>query len=257
MSTTPINNGLNNGMGEKALYSALDGNVPASALWTLIRGEPTTGVAIVHRDGTVLWLNQRAASIFRGSGAKPAELVGSSWRESNDPRWVKEREEILRYVQETGKPLMLRTIWGGRQQISWVQPILAEPDGSDDSEPSDGLPDRFLIITRRVPGDWEAEMDPTESIEVMESELVELGALDALDALTGRELEVLALIGQGLSLKEIASTLHRSYKTIENHRGSIGRKLNLDDRVKLADIAQRAGLTLADAERTRVDPPAK
>lgn len=254
MSTTPINNGINNGLSEKALYTALDGSIPASALWALIRSEPTTGVAIVHRDGTVLWLNQRAASIFRGAGAKPGELVGSSWRESNDPRWIKEREDILRYVQETGKPLMLRTIWGGRQQISWVQPIMAEADGSDDSEPSDGLPDRFLIITRRVPGDWEAEMDRKDSVEVMESELVELGVLDVL---TARELEVLALIGQGMSLKEIASTLHRSYKTIENHRGSIGRKLNLDDRVKLADIAQRAGLTLADAERTRVEPPGK
>lgn len=253
-----MNNGLGKKLGElagKDLSEARDGGVPPAAVWALIRGEPTTGVAIVHRDGTVLWVNQKAASIFRGSGAKPAELVGSSWQDSNDPRWIKEREDILRYVQQTGKALMLRTIWGGRQQISWVQPIQAEPDAEgDDSEPSDGLPDRFLIITRRVPGDWEAEMDPKDSVEVMESELVELGQLDVL---TARELEVLALIGQGMSLKEIASTLHRSYKTIENHRGSIGRKLNLDDRVKLAEIAQRAGLTLADAERTRVDPPPK
>ena len=46
--------------------------------------------------------------------------------------------------------------------------------------------------------------------------------------------------------------LFRSVKTIDNHRQSIGKKLNVTDRVVLAEIANRAGLTVADAERPRV-----
>ena len=52
----------------------------------------------------------------------------------------------------------------------------------------------------------------------------------------------------------IAEALHRSPKTIDNHRTSIGRKLNLADRVDLAQIASDAGLEIRDAQRKRVDP---
>ena len=62
---------------------------------------------------------------------------------------------------------------------------------------------------------------------------------------------MLALLGQGLAAAEIAKILHRSVKTINTHRENIGKKLNIDDRVKLANIAQRAGLRLADAEKER------
>lgn len=76
--------------------------------------------------------------------------------------------------------------------------------------------------------------------------------LGKLGALTGRELEVLALLGQGLSIKEIASCLSRSVKTISRHRDAIGKKLAQSDRVRLAEMAWRAGLTVEDAERKRV-----
>ncbi len=85
--------------------------------------------------------------------------------------------------------------------------------------------------------------------EFVESQMIELGPLDVL---TPRELEVLALIGQGLSLKEIASALYRTVKTVEKHRAAIGMKLAAHDRVKLAEIANRAGLTTRDAARERV-----
>ena len=67
-----------------------------------------------------------------------------------------------------------------------------------------------------------------------------------------RELEVMALLGQGLSVKDIAKLLFRSEHTIISHRKSIGLKLAVDDRVKLALIAHRAGLTVKDVELKRV-----
>lgn len=72
------------------------------------------------------------------------------------------------------------------------------------------------------------------------------------------ELEILALLGQGMSIKQIAATLFRSTKTIENHREAIGRKLNRTRGVELAVIAQSAGLRVDDHKRQRlggVDAP--
>jgi len=48
-----------------------------------------------------------------------------------------------------------------------------------------------------------------------------------LDVLTNRELEVLRLIGEGFSTKEIADRLHLSIKTIGTYRENIKEKLDL------------------------------
>ena len=48
-----------------------------------------------------------------------------------------------------------------------------------------------------------------------------------LDSLTNRELEVLRLIGEGYSTKEIAERLHLSIKTIGTYRENLKEKLNL------------------------------
>jgi DNA-binding NarL/FixJ family response regulator len=49
----------------------------------------------------------------------------------------------------------------------------------------------------------------------------------SLQDLSNRELEVLGLIGRGLSASRIAEQLHLSVKTIEAHRAKIKQKLNL------------------------------
>jgi len=49
----------------------------------------------------------------------------------------------------------------------------------------------------------------------------------ARDAVTPREREVMQLVAEGQSSKEIASTLGLSVKTIEAHRTNIMRKLRL------------------------------
>jgi len=48
-----------------------------------------------------------------------------------------------------------------------------------------------------------------------------------LDSLSDRELEVLRLIGEGKSSREIAEALHLSVKTVESHRLHVKEKLNL------------------------------
>ena len=72
--------------------------------------------------------------------------------------------------------------------------------------------------------------------------------LGQLAVLTSREMEVLRLIGESMTTAEIAERLHRSVKTIEWHRVSLGSKLEAANRVELARIAVQAGLQYLDED---------
>jgi DNA-binding NarL/FixJ family response regulator len=60
-----------------------------------------------------------------------------------------------------------------------------------------------------------------------------------LEVLSDRELEVFALIGQGLVTREIADRLHLSVKTVESYRARIKNKLNLSSAAELMRHAVR------------------
>lgn len=60
---------------------------------------------------------------------------------------------------------------------------------------------------------------------------------DPIDSLSNRELQVLSLIGRGLSSREAAGTLGVSVKTVESHRQSLKRKLNLATNAQLLQFA--------------------
>jgi DNA-binding NarL/FixJ family response regulator len=64
----------------------------------------------------------------------------------------------------------------------------------------------------------------------------------ALAALSERELEVVRLVAEGLSNKEISSRLSLSDKTVKNHISHILAKMNLSARTQVAVYAIRAGL---------------
>ena len=59
---------------------------------------------------------------------------------------------------------------------------------------------------------------------------------------TPREEEVLKLVAEGYSTREIAKTLGISAKTVDRHRANILQKLGLRDRLALTRYAIRAGL---------------
>ena len=65
----------------------------------------------------------------------------------------------------------------------------------------------------------------------------------AFALLSDREREVLQLLAEGKSTKEIAAKLFRSGKTIETHRHNIMHKLNLHSLPELTKYAVRQGLT--------------
>lgn len=63
------------------------------------------------------------------------------------------------------------------------------------------------------------------------------------ESLSTREREVLKLIAEGISNKEIADLLSISVRTVENHRANIMRKLNLKTTAHLTKYAIRMGYT--------------
>jgi len=63
-----------------------------------------------------------------------------------------------------------------------------------------------------------------------------------LSSLSGREMEVLRLIGKGLSRNQIATELSRSVKTIDGHQERMMNKLGISARADLMRFAIREGL---------------
>jgi two-component system, NarL family, response regulator NreC len=76
-------------------------------------------------------------------------------------------------------------------------------------------------------------------VQHLSSEEVEAGT----PSLTPREREILQLIAEGRSTKEIALTLHISIKTVETHRRQLMDRLDIHSVAELTKYAVRHGLT--------------
>ena len=63
-----------------------------------------------------------------------------------------------------------------------------------------------------------------------------------IDLLTSREREILTMIAEGKTNKEIANTLNLSVYTVESHRGSVMEKLNLHNTGDIVRFALRNGM---------------
>jgi DNA-binding NarL/FixJ family response regulator len=73
-------------------------------------------------------------------------------------------------------------------------------------------------------------------------EWLEKGSPEPDDPLTPRELEVVKLIAEAFTNRQIAETLKLSEKTVESHRANVLSKLGMRDRVELVRYAIRRGL---------------
>ena len=68
------------------------------------------------------------------------------------------------------------------------------------------------------------------------------GTTDSYDLLTDREKEVLQLLAEGRSNKDVATQLDVGVSTIETHRGNLMQKLNLHNTADIVLYAVRKGL---------------
>ncbi|MFH8795494.1 response regulator [Streptomyces sp. NPDC017941] len=115
----------------------------------------------------------------------------------------------------------------------------------------DSGPERLLAAVAAV-ASGDALFAPSVTRRLVEAFAVRSGVAPAsadappadLAALTGRELEVLKLIAQGLSNAEIADRLYISEATVKTHLNRTMNKLDLDTRAQAVVIAYETGLVI-------------
>ena len=68
------------------------------------------------------------------------------------------------------------------------------------------------------------------------------GLTDSYELLTAREKEVLQLLAEGRTNKEVATTLNLGLSTVETHRSNLMQKLNLHNTAEIVLYAVRKGI---------------
>lgn len=106
-------------------------------------------------------------------------------------------------------------------------------------------PEADLIRAIEAVHEGKAYFSPAISKLMVEDymrQLQQRGTDDSYELLTAREREVLQLLAEGKSNKEVASALHLSVHTVETHRSNILEKLNLHGTPELILYAVRKGV---------------
>jgi two-component system response regulator NreC len=102
-----------------------------------------------------------------------------------------------------------------------------------------------LVTAIRSVAEGKSFFSPAVSKVLLEDYVRKLhrsGGEDSYDLLSAREREVLQLIAEGKSNKEIANMLHLSVYTVETHRANIMEKLKLKSVAELILYAVRKGI---------------
>lgn len=87
-------------------------------------------------------------------------------------------------------------------------------------------------------------LSPAISRQVVDNYL--RGGPTGVELLTPRQREILQLVAEGKSTREIADTLHLSVKTVETHRAQLMERLDIHDVAGLIRYALKKGLISAD-----------
>ncbi|MER6049263.1 response regulator transcription factor [Streptomyces sp. NPDC001793] len=147
--------------------------------------------------------------------------------------------ELRRTVPDTR--VLILTTFGAQQNV-----LHALTEGSAGFLLKDSAPAE-LIRAVRAAAAGEAYLSPGATRHVVDSLASTrtshtTQARRRLEALTARELEVLALLGEGLSNANAGQRLHMSEATVKTYVSRILTKLNCENRVQAALLARDAGL---------------
>lgn len=199
----------------------------AAWMWEALVDDAGASVLILDSNAIIQYASDAAVELH---GLKSADTcVGKHLTEFLEADVVRERLGLAREALAAGRSITIEGMSNGSLLHCTFRPI---PGGnvmciSRLAAPADP------INYRQPPGVVKAKVDDP----------------GLLGVLTNREMEILKLIGLGLSSAAIAKRLDRSVKTVEWHRVSLGDKLNVTNRVELARIAIGAGLVSPERPR--------
>ena len=106
-------------------------------------------------------------------------------------------------------------------------------------------PEEDLINAIRAVHQGKAFFSPEISKMLAEDYMRQMrqrGVEDSYELLTPREREILQMLGEGNSNKEVATKLNLSLHTVETHRGNLLEKLNLHSTAEMILYAVRKGI---------------
>ncbi|MCB1020125.1 MAG: response regulator transcription factor [Acidobacteria bacterium] len=103
----------------------------------------------------------------------------------------------------------------------------------------DAIDDELLTAVRAVSG-GEGYLSPSVSEAVLSD--YRKHVTDPIDLLSSREREILQMLAEGKTNKEVAQVLNISVYTVDAHRGRIMEKLNLHSIGEMVRFAMRNGL---------------
>lgn len=191
-------------------------------LWKLLTEELCVRVAVVSLDGKLLYANGHMAE--RYTGGDLASLHGARLHELLADGLADELLALVKQCHAEQRTIHFEGVLRGKHCVGTTVPLNSPVRGEC----------AVLLVSRDSMPPGEPCVESRVRLETTE--------LGELSALTPRELEILGLIGQGLTSQQIADRLSRSVKTVEWHRVSIGQKLRVRSRVGLARMAIDAGL---------------
>jgi len=216
-ATTPQPDGM--------VFSGWHPDIDTGAIWAALVQDTTAHVLILDPAGVLVFANRPATRLLQINGRAP---LGRPLYELFGREYAAERLALLRRVLDTGRPESLLCMVRGVLLVASYRPLRRN-----------GVYDQVLKIAQPIAhgtcGGMLAALPPFTAASIND--------LGPLSALSERELEVLYHIGKGRSSEEIATVIHRSTKTVEWHRVSLGAKLGCASRLQLALIATRSGLT--------------
>jgi DNA-binding CsgD family transcriptional regulator len=202
------------------------GSAPAvvsdhAAVWQCLASDSNVALMVQDSDGLIAYCNDLASKMFPAAG----KLENRRLHDFSPAEFADERVALIREAIASARTITVDGMLAGLWRRTTYRPMIGEP----------GQRQRVLVVMRPVSGFF----DQTRPVGIVRAKYDDPGPLASL---TSREMEILCLIGEGLPTAEIAKRLHRSVKTIEWHRVSLGNKLGIANRVELARIAIRAGL---------------
>lgn len=181
--------------------------------------------ALARDDQTrMLWCNEKFA---RALNSTPGSLVNSSFKDVAGISVVDERLAIMHRVLITQQPQRYIQVWAGVRSLTHVHPM------SD----IDVFGKRGWFITIEplvLPAESEDDFK-----DVPRSKIPHLGDLALLSR---RQLEVLRLAAEGLTVDEMAVQLHRSDKTVDNHLRELYKHLKMHNRAQVTRLAAEHGI---------------
>lgn len=209
-------------------------NAGCRSSWDALVEDSDCPIAVGDLSGHYLAVNKAFCDML---GADRKQVVGSSLRKWFSSAFSDERILIRKHVAATQRVVRVLDMVRGKRYLSIIRPF------NSPEYPSAVI----TTLAARAP----------DASEIPTLHPVTHTDLGPLETLTPREFEVLRMIGEGYAQREIADVLHRTVKTVEAHRASLGRKLNVKKNIQLVQIALAAGLLDAPQQANGSTGPAR